>query len=184
MTVNLPNLISIGRLILVPVVVLMILQGRWQLAFLCFVVAGVSDAVDGFIAKRFDMRTELGAYIDPLADKALLVSIYVTLSAVGAIPVWLVILVVFRDLMIVTAIMLSWLLERPVEIKPLMVSKLNTGAQIVLAAMLLGSRAFGVDLHVTEDVAVVAVAALTTASAGAYLASWLSHMTASDDDRV
>jgi cardiolipin synthase len=165
-------------------VVLMILQGRWQLAFLCFVVVGVSDAVDGFIAKRFDMRTELGAYIDPLADKALLVSIYVTLSAVGAIPVWLVILVVFRDLMIVTAIMLSWLLERPVEIKPLMVSKLNTGAQIVLAAMLLGSRAFGVDLHVTEDVAVVAVAALTTASAGAYLASWLSHMTASDDDRV
>ncbi len=75
---TLPNLITIGRLIIVPLVIMMIGQAQWSMAFILFVVAGVSDAIDGFIAKRFDMRSEFGAYMDPLADKALLVSIYVT----------------------------------------------------------------------------------------------------------
>ncbi len=78
--INLPNFITIGRLLLVPFLIVMITQGRWLAAVICFVVAGVSDAVDGYIAKRFSLRTELGAYIDPLADKALLMSIYVTLA--------------------------------------------------------------------------------------------------------
>uniref|UniRef100_UPI0038F6135C CDP-alcohol phosphatidyltransferase family protein n=1 Tax=Streptomyces niveiscabiei TaxID=164115 RepID=UPI0038F6135C len=101
------------------------------------------DAVDGFIAKRFDMRSELGAYLDPLADKALIVSIYITLAIVGIIPVWLVIVVVSRDLMIVTAVILSWLMEKPVTIAPIVVSKLNTAAQLVFAALVLGSKSFG-----------------------------------------
>ena len=78
------------------------------------------------------MTTELGAYLDPLADKVLIVSIYVALGITGAIPRWLVILVVSRDIMIVGAVMLSWLVGRPVAVKPLLVSKLNTAAQIVL----------------------------------------------------
>ena len=86
------------------IVIVMIVQGRWGAAFTFFVVAGVSDGIDGFIARRFDMRSELGSYIDPLADKALLVSIYVTLAIVGVLPGWLAIVVVSRDAMIVAAV--------------------------------------------------------------------------------
>jgi cardiolipin synthase len=175
--VTIPNLITIFRLILVPVVIVMILQGRWVSAFTLFVVAGVSDGIDGFIARRFDMRSEFGAYIDPVADKALLVSIYVTLSVVGILPAWLAIVVVSRDLMIVGAVMLSWVMHRPVAIKPLLVSKLNTAAQIAFAALILSTNAFGVDASRVEDIGMFVVTALTIASAGAYLAGWLRHMT-------
>ena len=174
---TIPNLITIARLIIVPVVIVMIMQGRWPAAFILFVVAGVSDAVDGFIARRFDMRSEFGAYIDPLADKALLVSIYVTLAIVGTLPSWLAIVVVSRDLMIVAAVLLSWVMARPVKIRPLMVSKLNTAAQIGFAALVLSTNAFGVDASAIEGVAMFAVAGLTIASAAAYLAGWLRHMT-------
>jgi len=104
-----PNLITIGRLVLVPFVVAMIVQKDWDLAFFAFVLAGLSDAVDGFVARRFDLRSDLGAYLDAIADKALLVSIYVTLAIVGVIPSWLAIVVVSRDIMIVGAIELPWL---------------------------------------------------------------------------
>lgn len=175
---TIPNLITIGRLVIVPLVIVMIMQERWAAAFILFVAAGVSDAIDGFIARRFDMKSELGAYIDALADKALLVSIYVTLAIIGVVPGWLAIVVVSRDLMIVSAIVLSWVMGRPVEIKPLLVSKLNTAAQIGFAALVLSTKAFGVDLGGFDDAAVLAVAALTVASAGAYLAGWLKHMAA------
>ncbi len=174
---TIPNLITIARLLIVPVVIVAILQGRWSAAFVLFVVAGVSDGIDGYIARRFDMRSEFGAYIDPIADKALLVSIYVTLAIVGAIPGWLAIIVVSRDVMIVAAVLLSWVMSRPVEIKPILVSKLNTGAQIAFAAFALAANAFGAELAGLEDVAMVLVATLTIASAGAYLGGWLRHMT-------
>ena len=173
---TIPNLITIARLIIVPIVIVMIMQGRWPAAFVLFVVAGVSDGVDGFIARRFDMRSEFGAYIDPLADKALLVSIYVTLSIVGIIPSWLAIVVVSRDLMIVAAVLLSWVMARPVEIKPLAISKINTAAQIAFAALVLSTNAFGIAIDAIDDGATILVAALTVASAGAYLAGWLRHM--------
>ncbi|CAH1667223.1 CDP-alcohol phosphatidyltransferase family protein [Chelatococcus asaccharovorans] len=173
---TLPNIITIARLLLVPVVIAMIVAGRWQTAFVLFVVAGVSDAVDGFIARRFNMKTELGAYIDALADKALLVSIYVSLAIVGVLPGWLAILVVSRDVMILMAVIVSWLLRRPVEIRPLIVSKLNTGTQLALAAVVLGSRGFGLDWGVLIDILTIGVACLTVASAGAYLAVWSRHM--------
>jgi cardiolipin synthase len=173
---TIPNLITIARLLIVPVVIVAILQGRWSVAFVLFVVAGVSDAIDGFIARRFDMRSEFGAYIDPLADKALLVSIFVTLAVVGVLPAWLAVVVVFRDAMIVAAVMLSWVMSRPVAIKPLMLSKLNTAAQIGFAALVLSTKAFRVDLAGFDDVLMLVLAALTIASAGAYLAGWMRHM--------
>jgi len=175
---TIPNLITIARLVIVPFLIVMIMQGRWETAFVLFVVAGLSDAADGFIARHFDMRSEFGAYIDPIADKALLVSIYVTLAVVGAIPGWVAIAVVSRDAMIVGAVLLSWVMHRPVAIKPLGVSKLNTGAQIAFAAFVLGINAFGI--VVSEPVLTTMmgiVAALTVASAGAYLGGWLRHMT-------
>lgn len=175
---TLPNLITIGRLFIVPLVIVMIGQGRWELAFVLFALAGISDAVDGYIARRFKMQSEFGAYIDPLADKALLVSIYVTLSVIGVLPGWLAIIVVSRDIMIVSAIIVSRLMERPVAIKPIMVSKLNTAAQIAFAALVLGAKAFAFDLGAAGGFAMWVVAALTVASAAAYLAGWLRHMAA------
>lgn len=178
---TIPNLITLGRLFLVPLVIVMIVNARWDAAFVIFVVAGVSDAVDGFLAKRCGMASELGAYLDPIADKALIVSIYITLAVVGAIPFWLVVLVVARDIMIVAAVLLSWLLDRPVTIAPFIVSKLNTAAQIAFAALALGSRAFGIDPGPAGTVGELVVALLTLASMAPYLAFWLRHMAGSTE---
>ena len=175
---TIPNLITIARLIIVPLVIAMIGQEQWMIAFALFVAAGASDAVDGFIAKRFDMRSELGAYMDPLADKALLVSIYVSLAVTGVLPGWLAITVVSRDVMIVAAIIVSWLMQRPVAIKPLLISKLNTGAQLAFAALVLATKAFAIDTTGLDLPAMLIVAALTVGSAAAYLARWLKHMAA------
>src|SRR6516162_552239 len=138
---SIPNLITLGRIILVPIVVWAITSGEMRAAFFLFVAAGVSDAVDGLLAKRFHMTSELGALIDPLADKALIVSIYVALSVAGALPVALVILVVSRDIMIVSGFMLSWVVGNPMPVRPHPVSKANTAAQIVLATLVLAKRA-------------------------------------------
>ena len=173
---TIPNFITIGRLFIVPLVIMMIVQGNWQLAFGLFVAAGISDAVDGFLARRFDMRSELGAYLDPMADKALLVSIYLTLSIIGILPAWMAILVISRDIMIVSAVLLSWVMDNPVEMRPFLVSKLNTFAQIAFAAVLLAAKAFGVSLGLWFDISLWVTAALTLASAGAYLSFWVTHM--------
>lgn len=173
---TLPNLITIGRLVLVPFVIAMIGQGAWGLAFAGFAVAGLSDAVDGWVARRFDMKSELGAYLDALADKALLVSIFVTLAVTGAVPGWLAIVVVSRDAMVVAAIIVSWLLDRRLAIRPLMIGKLNTAAQIVFAGGILGLRAFGIEAGAAEAVAEVLVAALAAGSAAVYGVIWLRHM--------
>ncbi|KAA2235320.1 CDP-alcohol phosphatidyltransferase family protein [Salinarimonas soli] len=175
---TIPNLITVFRLVLVPLVVLMILQGRWGVAFAAFVVAGVSDGLDGYIARRFDMRSEFGAIIDPLADKALLVSIYITLAVIGVLPDWVAVVVVSRDVIMVMAIMVSWLMERRMEIRPMFVGKANTAAQIGYAATILATKAFGIGLGGLEDALMIAVAVLTVLSGGAYLGKWLTHMTA------
>lgn len=173
---TLPNLITIARLVMVPAVVVAIGQQHWTVALALFLVAGASDAADGIIARRFHLRSELGAYLDPLADKALLVSIYVTLSVVSVLPGWLAVVVVSRDVMIVAAILVSRLMDRPVEIKPLFISKLNTTAQIVFAALVLAAMASRGDPGAILTAGMFAVASLTVISAAAYLARWLRHM--------
>ncbi|HEV3043544.1 MAG TPA: CDP-alcohol phosphatidyltransferase family protein [Roseiarcus sp.] len=173
---SLPNLITLARLLLAPLAVLMIVSQRFMPAFAIFVVAGLSDAVDGFIAKRFDLRTELGAYLDPLADKALLVSIYVTLAIVRELPPAIAIIVVSRDMMILIAVLISWLLDNPVAIRPVWVSKFNTAAQIAVAALVLGVKAFGIQPLPGQEFAVWLVAASTIASGAVYIAQWLDHM--------
>ena len=173
---SIPNLITLGRILLVPIVVWAIASGAMWIAFVLFLGAGLSDAVDGYLAKRFHMTTELGAYLDPLADKALIVSIYITLGINGLIPGWLVILVVSRDIMIVGAVMLSWLLGTPVKVKPLLVSKLNTAAQIVFACVVLGTLGFAYPLPRVSLLLMAVVAALTLLSVAAYVAEWVRHM--------
>jgi cardiolipin synthase (CMP-forming) len=162
----------------VPVVVWAITGGHMLLAFVLFLVAGLSDLVDGFLAKRFGMATKLGAYLDPLADKAMIVSIYVALGITEAIPRWLVILVVWRDIMIVSAVLLSWLVGKPVDLKPIPVSKLNTVAQIVLAVVVLGALGFGVDADLAIKALIGLVTVLTLLSIALYLAQWVRHMNA------
>jgi cardiolipin synthase len=173
---TIPNLITIARLVMVPLIVVTIGQGLWTLAFLLFVAAGISDAADGIIARRFGLRSELGAYLDPLADKALLVAIYVTLSVFGTLPGWLAIVVVSRDAMIVAAIIVSWLMDRKVAIQPLLVSKANTAAQISFAALVLGAMAAGLPPGWWLTAGMTIVTALTVLSGAAYLAGWLRHM--------
>ena len=104
---NLPNLITMARILCVPLIVWAITSGHMLPAFLLFLAAGISDAVDGFLAKRFNMSSELGALLDPLADKALIVSIYVSLGITEALPRWVVILVVSRDILIVGGFLLA-----------------------------------------------------------------------------
>ncbi len=176
MPVNLPNLITVLRLFAVPVVIWTILAGYLQAAFWIFLAAGISDAIDGYLARKWEQRTELGAYLDPVADKALLVSIFITLSMVELIPVWLAIAVVSRDLMIIGAVILSWLLDHPIKIKPLWISKLNTVAQIGFAALALGVVGFALDAGEWLRAGGYATGVLTVLSALAYLAAWLRHM--------
>src|SRR5262249_34266512 len=143
MLVNIPNSLTLARIVLVPLVVWLIITHEMTAAFLLFLAAGMSDAADGFVAKRYGWRSELGAYLDPIADKALLVSIYVTLGLAGHLPVWLVIAVVSRDILIVGAVVLSWMLSRPLTMHPLLISKVNTFAQIVLAGLVLAKLGLG-----------------------------------------
>src|SRR6516162_4438737 len=170
---NLPNLISLGRLLLVPVAISLILEGSYSAAFWIFVIAGVSDAVDGFIAKRFDRRTRLGALLDPLADKVLLVSVYVTLGIAGQLWPWLVVLVVFRDLMIVGGFLLiQALAAMPKGFQPLFVSKINTGVQVAAVGYVLARLGLGAMPGPADLVLGMAVAVTTVASGLIYLVQW------------
>ena len=173
---SIPNLITLARILLVPVVVWAIASNRMFLAFLLFAAAGVSDAVDGFLAKRFGMASELGAYLDPLADKVLIVAIYVSLGIVDALPSWLVILVVSRDLLIVGGVMFSWLLGKPVGVKPHPVSKVNTAVQLLLVGLVLAALGFGFDAGWALQLTMAAVAVFTLLSVAVYLREWVRHM--------
>jgi len=174
--VNIPNTLTLGRIVLVPLLVWLIIDQQMFAAFLVFMLAGLSDAADGYLAKRFGWHTELGAYLDPIADKALLVTIYVTLGLAGHLPVWLVIAVVSRDILIVGAVVLSWMLTRPVSMQPLLISKANTLSQIVLAGVVLGELGLGLGLGSLVWLLIWVTGALTILSAGAYFWQWLRHM--------
>lgn len=174
--VNIPNLITLGRILLVPVIIWAITSGQMAAAFVLFVIAGVSDAIDGFLAKRFHMQSEMGALLDPLADKALLVSIYVALGISADLPRWLVILVVSRDIIIIGAVIVSWLLDRPIPMKPLMISKINTVVQVTYAALALATLGFGLVLAPLGTILMGLVTLTTLASVAAYLVEWVRHM--------
>ena len=173
---SIPNLITLARILLVPVVVWAIASNQMLFAFLLFAAAGISDAVDGFLAKRFGMTSELGAFLDPLADKVLIVAIYVSLGIVDALPRWLVILVASRDLLIVGGVMFSWMVNKPVSVKPHMVSKINTAVQLLLVGLVLAALGFGFDPGWLLKLTIALVAALTLASVAIYLREWVIHM--------
>jgi len=173
---HLPNLLSLLRLVLVPAIIWLIVRQQFGAAFWVFVVAGLTDALDGLLAKRLGAVSRLGSYLDPLADKALLVGIYVTLGMTGALPLWLVLLVVFRDVVIVGGALLVHALTHRLEMQPLKISKLNTALQIVLAALVLAGPAFALDFADAVPVLIYLCAVTTVASGAAYVATWLARL--------
>jgi cardiolipin synthase (CMP-forming) len=169
---NLPNLITLGRLLCVPFAIWLIADEQYGAAFWVFVGAGVSDALDGYIAKHFDRRTRLGALLDPVADKALLTGVYLSLGIVGVLPVWLVVLVVLRDGLIVAGFLSIQTTVVPQQVEPLFLSKINTGVQIALVGFVLARLGLGADAAVVTTVLVL-VAAVTTVWSGLwYLVRW------------
>jgi cardiolipin synthase len=166
---TLPNVITFGRLCVVPMAVWFVLEQGLIEAFFLFVAAGLSDAVDGWLARRNGGGNSLGALLDPVADKALLMSMYVTLAAVNELPDWLAILVVFRDLVIVGGVIVLSLQGMPVAIRPLYISKLNTALQIVLIAVTLLLAGYGLHAYEAKQALIWAVGATTFGSGAAYV---------------
>jgi cardiolipin synthase len=180
--VNLPNLITFGRLLSVPVAVYLIMQSAHLAAFVLFVLAGVSDALDGYLAKHNNQTTQLGAILDPMADKTLLVGVYVTLGLQGNLPNWLVVLVVFRDLLIVGGVIILFLVRLEVKMRPLIISKINTAAQLALAAIVLAELGFRLDIGELVQTAIYVVGATTVISGASYMVSWTRQMAGVEED--
>jgi cardiolipin synthase len=164
-----PNVITFARLCMVPLAVWFVLEHGLIEAFFVFLAAGLSDAVDGWLARRNGGGNSVGALLDPVADKALLVSMYVTLAAVNELPDWLAILVVFRDLVIVGGVIVLSVLGMPVIIRPLYISKLNTALQITLVAVTLLLVGFALPADWVKQVLIWAVGITTLGSGAAYV---------------
>lgn len=169
---HLPNLITLARIALVPVLILLLKDQDYAAALIVFVIAGVSDALDGYLAKRLNVQSRLGAILDPAADKLLLVSAYVMLTLLGHIPFWLVLVVVFRDLLIVGGYLLYTSHAGPVTMRPSIISKLNTLMQIALVAVILAQQAAGMAWLPVEAL-IYTVLATTVVSGAHYLWLWL-----------
>jgi len=144
---NIPNLITLLRIILVPVVVILLIQGFFLKALIVFIVAGLSDALDGFLARVLNQQTELGAYLDPIADKALLASTFVTLSVLHVIPGWLTVIVISRDFIILLGISVLSIMSISVEIRPLFISKITTAMQLTTVLLALFARCLPEEVH-------------------------------------
>ena len=178
---NIPNFISLARLLVVPIVVWAIVDDRMGLAFWLFVFAGLSDAVDGFLARQLSCKSVLGEYLDALADKALLMSTYVTLGSEGYLPSWIVILVVSRDVLILGGAMLYHTLTHSLQMKPIFISKVNTLAQILLAGFTLAVQALEVKIDLTILAFIWLVAATTVASGASYVIRWTAKAASFED---
>ena len=176
---NLPNLITLGRLCSVPLTIWLILNELYGTAFWVFVAAGLSDALDGYIAKHFDRRTRLGAMLDPAADKAMLVGIYVTLGLAGQLPYWLVALVVLRDLLIVLGFFLIRSTAAAAELGPSYISKVNTLVQIALVGFVLARLGLAIETEAATWLLIVATVVTTLLSGLHYLVCWARILTGS-----
>ncbi len=179
-TLNLPNLISLARLLSVPLIVSLILSHQLTAAFFVFMIAGLSDALDGFLARVFKARTTLGAYLDPIADKALLVGVFIALGHTGYVELWVIVLIVFRDALIVGGILLLFLFKSTVEMKPLMISKINTVVQLSYALFVLGQGESFLDLPNLNLYFAYGVALTTVLSSASYVRLALKYFNKMD----
>ncbi len=173
-TRNIPNLVTSLRIILVPPFLLVLLKEHYSIAFLLFVIAGVSDALDGFLAKHYGWTSELGGILDPIADKLLLVGAILVLGWLRDLPIWLVALAILRDLIIVTGAIGYHLIIERVQASPLFISKINTLVQLLLVCIAIVSHGL-ISLPPWLLKTQVYITALTTVWSGAaYVWQW-SH---------
>jgi cardiolipin synthase len=166
-----PNCVSLLRIAAAPIVVWLLLQERPGEAFWVFLFAGFTDLVDGWLAKRLHAHSEFGARLDPLADKLLVGTVYLALGWLGQIPLWLVALVVARDIMIMAGLGVLLACRRPVHARPLMVSKINTALQLALVVAVLAAHA----LPLPEEPSQMVTGALVMATAITTLVSWVAY---------
>jgi len=171
--ITIPNLLSLLRMGLTPLFLISVVNGQAVAALATFAAAGITDALDGYIARTYGQQSRLGAYLDPIADKMLLMSAYVVLAVPGLhtgalIPVWVTVLVIARDLIILTIALVSYLALGTRRFQPNLLSKVNTIVQVVTAIAILAS---GVWLQLIPFVwwLPYAVAASTVASGVSYL---------------
>ena len=170
---NVPNAITLFRICSVPVIIWLIFISQMEWAFWIIVLAALSDALDGIIAKRFNQVTVLGAFLDPIADKALLVGVYVAFGLGDYLPVWLVIMVVFRDILIISGISVVQVLSRPTNMSPSQISKINTWAQLVLVIGVAGASAFAYNMDAIIQVMIYTVGVTTFTSGVFYVFIWV-----------
>lgn len=137
---NIPNFLTIARILLIPLMVIFLLDGELASAFWVFVVAGITDGLDGFLARVLRQKTDFGAFIDPLADKLLLLTAYVSLAVLNFLPKWLAVVVVSRDVLICGGIGVLMLYNRNFAIRPSMISKVTTLLQLLTVAFHLGQQ--------------------------------------------
>ena len=172
---TIPNLLTIVRVLLTPLLVILLLEGRLSEALFVFIIAGVTDGLDGLIARLYKQKSRLGAFLDPLADKLLLASTYVLLAFQNLLPSWLTVIVLSRDLLIVVGVFVLFMQDLPFEIKPTLISKLTTCAQIVTAIVTMAS-ALAVPHPFLKKTLLQVTAALTVISWGQYLVRGLRIM--------
>jgi cardiolipin synthase (CMP-forming) len=168
----LPNAICIARMLLAAPLAWLIVEGRYVAALVLLVIAGLSDGLDGFLAKRFDWRTRLGGLLDPAADKLLLVSVFITLAYIELIPVGIVAIVVGRDAVIVAGALCYQLFIAPVEGEPAVISKLNTLCQLGFCFLTLTAAAFGWPPPISLRVLGAAVVFTSLVSGLNYVLRW------------
>lgn len=167
-----PNFITGLRLVLVPPIGWLIIAGDYRTALVLFFVAGASDALDGFLARRYAWGTPLGAFLDPVADKALMMTSYVTIAWQGQLPWWLSAVVVLRDVVIMAGSLLYRRWTGELIMAPTAISKLNTLLQIVLVVLVLVDQGLYAVGRSMISVAVWLVAATTVASGLIYVGVW------------
>lgn len=165
---QIPNLLTGLRLACAPVTALLLLKGFFPEALAVFAFAGLTDAADGFLAKRYGLDSRVGAWLDPAADKLLMTASFIALTIVGATPAWLTGLVIARDAAIVLAVLLAKYMGWPLRVQPQLLGKISTAVQVGYVGLLLVLLAWKIAWPELSYYAAVAAAVFT-------LASWLSY---------
>ncbi len=169
---HIPNLLTLSRIAAAPLLILLLRDENYELAVVLFILAGITDGLDGWIAKRFNFTSELGARLDPLADKIIIICAYIMLVVLGDLPFWLVTLVIFRDLIIVGGYLVLTTLDGQIQMQPTMTSKLNTVIQITLVIAVLLENTSWLALPSVSVILIYLVAVLTIASGAQYVWVW------------
>jgi cardiolipin synthase len=169
---HIPNLICVLRMLLVAPIVATLLERDYRLALILIFIAGFSDGLDGFLAKTFDWRTRLGGLLDPLADKLLMLALFLTLTYMGLAPVWLAAIVIGRDIIIVTGAVAYNVLIGPVRPDPSVISKANTSFQLLYLLLVIAEQAFGWPLASTILICGAGVMFTSVISGMDYVLRW------------